>query len=59
MCLDERIPIFRKQPHKTKASSSDTETSYFLSPDGASGSDITPCNKIDKPVGVYRLSNVT
>ena len=25
----------------------------------ASGSDITPCNKIDKPLVVYRFSNVT
>ena len=30
-----------------------------LSNDVASGSDITPCNKIDKPLVVYRFSNVT
>ena len=30
-----------------------------LSYDVASGSDITPCNKIDKPLMVYRFSNVT
>ena len=27
--------------------------------DVAPGSDIKPCNKIDKPLAVYRLSNVT
>ena len=27
--------------------------------DVAPGSDITPCNKIDKPLVVYRFSNVT
>ena len=26
---------------------------------GASGSDITPCNKIDKPQVVYRFRDVT
>ena len=31
---------------------------YCLSHDVASGSDITPCNKIDKPLVVYRFSNV-
>ena len=30
-----------------------------LSLDVAPGSDITPCNKIDKPLVVYRFSNVT
>ena len=30
-----------------------------LSHDAASGSDITPCNKIDIPLVVYRFSNVT
>ena len=30
-----------------------------LSHDLAHGSDITPCNKIDKPLVVYRFSNVT
>ena len=28
---------------------------YFLSYDGASESEITPCNKIDKPLVVYRF----
>ena len=27
----------------------------FLSYDAASGSEITPCNKIDKPLVVYRI----
>ena len=31
----------------------------FLSHDVTSGSEITPCNKIGKPLVVYRLSNVT
>ena len=31
----------------------------FLSHDVASGSDITSCNKIDKPLAVYRLNYVT
>ena len=32
----------------------------FLSYDVASGSEITPCNKIDKPLVVYRFTgNVT
>ena len=31
----------------------------FLSHDVAFVSDITPCNKIDKPLVVYRFSNVT
>ena len=31
----------------------------YLSHDVASGSDITPCNKIDKPLVVYRFSDVT
>ena len=31
----------------------------ILSHDVAPGSDITPCNKIDKPLVVYRFSNVT
>ena len=30
-----------------------------LSHDVASGSDIMSCNKIDKPLLVYRFSNVT
>ena len=30
-----------------------------LSHDVASGSDITPCNKINKPLVVYRFGNVT
>ena len=29
---------------------------YYLSHDVASGSDITPCNQIDKPLVVYRFS---
>ena len=29
---------------------------YFLSHDVASGSDITPCNRIDKPLVVHRFS---
>ena len=29
---------------------------YFLSYDVASGSEITPCNKIDKPLVVYRFA---
>ena len=32
---------------------------WNLSYDVASGSEITPCNKIDKPLVVYRFSNVT
>ena len=32
---------------------------YTLSHDIASGSDITPCNTIDKPLVFYRSSNVT
>ena len=31
---------------------------YTLSHEVASGSDITPCNKIDKPLVFYRFSNV-
>ena len=34
-------------------------TKSCLSHDIASGSDITPCNKIDKPLVVYRFSHVT
>ena len=30
-----------------------------LSHDVTSGSDIKPCNKIDKPLVVYRFCNVT
>ena len=29
---------------------------YLLSYDVASGSEITPCNKIDKPLVVYRFT---
>ena len=29
---------------------------YLLSYDAASGSEITPCNKIDKPLVVYRFT---
>ena len=29
---------------------------YILSYDVASGSEITPCNKIDKPLVVYRFT---
>ena len=32
---------------------------FHLSHDVASGSDIMTCNKIDKPLVVYRSSNVT
>ena len=32
---------------------------FFLSHDIASGSDITPCNVIDKPLVVHRFNNVT
>ena len=31
---------------------------HILSHDLASGNDITPCNNIDKPLVVYRFSNV-
>ena len=31
----------------------------YLSHDVTSGSEITPRNKIDKPIVVYRFSNVT
>ena len=31
----------------------------FLSHDVASGNVITPCNKVDNPLVVYRFSNVT
>ena len=34
----------------------DLVTLILLSHDIASGSDITPCNKIDKPLVVYRFS---
>ena len=34
-------------------------TKAYLSRDVASGSDKMPCNKIDKPLVVYRFSNVT
>ena len=34
----------------------DLVTLILLSNDIASGSDITPCNKIDKPLVVYRFS---
>ena len=32
------------------------DTIKTLSYDAASGSEITPCNKIDKPLVVYRLT---
>ena len=32
---------------------------FYLSQDVASENDIMPCNKIDKPLVVYRFSNVT
>ena len=32
------------------------EKSIYQSYDTASGSEITPCNKIDKPLVVYRLT---
>ena len=35
------------------------QTKTPLSHDIASESEITPCNKIDKPLVVYRFSNVT
>ena len=35
---------------------SDLQRYNFLSYDVASGSEITPCNKIDKPLVVYRFS---
>ena len=31
---------------------------YVSSNEDTSGSEITPCNKIDKPLVVYRFSNV-
>ena len=31
-------------------------THHFITHDIASGSEITPCNKIDKPLVVYRFS---
>ena len=34
-------------------------TNVILSHDVVSGSDITPCNKIDKPLVVNRFRNVT
>ena len=36
-----------------------TMSNENLSHDVGSGSDITPCNKIDKPLVVYRFCNVT
>ena len=34
----------------------DTSNSAYNNYDVASGSEITPCNKIDKPLEVYRFS---
>ena len=36
--------------------SSENKMQFYLSYDVASGSEITPCNKIHKPLVVYRLT---
>ena len=56
--------VSRYQPHCGSRHTEVTKFShkiqyYNLSHDVASGSDITQCNKIDKPLVVYRFSNVT
>ena len=44
-------------PEKKKTEKEDKTTQKtFLSYDVASGSEITPCNKIDKPLVVYRFT---
>ena len=48
-CLGLRISIYLVQLSKF-------DLKYVLSHDVASGSEITPCNKICKPLVVYRFS---
>ena len=51
--------ICRQQKHETLTRHAQSKLFHYLSHDVASRSGITPCNKIDKPLVVYRLSNVT
>ena len=44
--------------HSNVITESEISFETYLSHDIASVSDITPCNKIDKPLQVYRFSNI-
>ena len=56
--FDERILVFLKSDSFYLPSAKNTKNGgeSILSYDVASGSEITPCNKVDKPLVVYRFT---
>ena len=60
VCRDNLVNVYHSEqgPAQSKARKVLAHIYHILSYDVASGSEITPCNKIDRPLAVYRFSNI-